>query len=60
MRAYIATIGAALGTIIATIMTAHIRKVSHNCAGDHGEAIDIPGIPGMLFIDAPVAGIRHR
>jgi hypothetical protein len=66
-RAYIATIGAALGSIIATIITAHIRKVSHNWLGDHGEAIDIPGIaaipaippiPGMPSI-AP-AGIRHK
>jgi hypothetical protein len=62
------TIGAALGSIIATIITAHIRKVSHSAAGDHAEGIDIPGIPAMLAIPAMVpiaapllpADMRHK
>jgi hypothetical protein len=62
------TIGAPLGSIIATIITAHIRKVSHNAAGDHGEAIDIPGIaaipaiPAIPFIVGPplIGGILHK
>jgi hypothetical protein len=68
MRAKIVTIGAALGSIIATIITAHIRKVSHNADADHGEAIDIPGIaaiPAILAmpsIAGPplIGGIRHK
>jgi hypothetical protein len=62
MRAKIVIIGAALGSIIATIITAHIRKVSHNAAGDHGEAIDIPGIAAIPAIAGPplIGGIRHK
>jgi hypothetical protein len=71
MRAKIVTIGAALGSIIATIITAHIRKVSHNADADHGEAIDIPGIAAIPAMPAILAmpsiagppligGIRHK
>jgi hypothetical protein len=69
MRAYSVTIGAALGIIIATIITAHIENVSHSWAGDHGDIMVIPGIadipampgiPAIPFIGLAPAGIRQR
>jgi hypothetical protein len=61
--------GAALGSIIAIIITAHIENVSHSWTGDHGDPIAIPGIadmpampgiPAIPLIDASPAGIRQR
>ncbi len=58
MRAYIAIIGLALGSIIATIITVHIMKTSHQAAAACGRTLShraaIAGkSPGVI-------GIRMR
>ena len=47
--------GAALGAIIATIITHHIANMSNPCAGDHGSGSI--GISAMLM-SMPAPAIR--
>ena len=58
MRAYVSIIGLALGTIIATIITAHIMKVSHTSA-QWGDIVAVSNAP-MLPRSRGVIGIRTR